>query len=74
MATANPTAVLKPNTLYLAFDRYVCNSVHCAGSSALFTGRTIGGARVTRATAADVAEWESLDLGPMRCECGAITL
>jgi hypothetical protein len=69
-----PTPVLKQGVLYLAHDRFVCARVPCAGMSALYTGYTIGGARVTRATAADKREWESYGLGPMTCECGAVKM
>lgn len=66
-----PAPVLKPGRVYLAHDRFVCTK--CAGQTALYTGRTIGGARVTPVTAADIAEWATYDMGPLACECGAVT-
>lgn len=45
-----PTPVLRPGVLYTAWDRYVCATLSCAGSSALYTGWTIGGAPVTPTT------------------------
>ena len=69
-----PTPVLRPGILYTAWDRYVCATIQCAGSSALYTGTTIGGAPVTPTHPAEVAEWyRHPDLGPMTCECGQIT-
>lgn len=65
-------AILKTGTLYLAYDRFVCASPSCAGSTALATGYTIGGAKVTKVTARDIAEWPA-DLGPLACECGKVT-
>lgn len=36
--------VLRPGVLYFAHDRIVCATIRCAGSCALFTGVTTGGA------------------------------
>lgn len=49
-------------------------SVPVLQADAFFTGRAIGGARLLRLSTADVAEWATYDLGPLMCECGAITL
>lgn len=69
-----PTPVLRPGVLYTAWDRYVCATLSCAGSSALYTGWTIGGAPVTPTTAVEVADWYAYpELGPLTCECGTIT-
>lgn len=72
MATTE-THVLREGVVYLAFDRFVCASVRCAGMTALATGTTIGGARVTPVTEADKREWATYDLGPLTCECGSVT-
>lgn len=69
-----PKPVLTPGVLYTAWDRYVCATLACAGSSALYTGRTIGGAPVTPTTPEEVAAWPHEELGPMTCECGRITV
>lgn len=63
-----PTPVLRKGRLYLAYDQYVCTE--CAGMTALYTGFTIGGAKLSPLRAADVAEWATYDLGPLRCEGG----
>lgn len=70
--TTDPQPLLKSGVLYLAHDRFVCATVTCAGMSALYSGYTIGGARVTKVTAADKRAWPA-DLGPMKCECGKVT-
>lgn len=67
-----PEPFIKPGQMYVAFDRNVCDSLRCAGNTALYAGRTIDGVRLYKVRAADVAEWaEYGDLGPMTCECGA---
>ena len=68
-----PTPVLDPQTLYEAWDRFVCASPSCAGSSVLFTGVTIGGHTVTPVTTTDVKEWLGYELGPLTCDCGRLT-
>lgn len=69
-----PQPVLTPGILYTAWDRYVCASIGCAGSTALHTGWTIGGAPVTPTTAEEVADWYAHpELGAMTCECGSVT-
>lgn len=69
-----PAPLLLSTAVYIAHDRNVCANVCCAGATALYTGVTIGGAALSRVTSADVREWASYDLGPLRCECGAVTL
>lgn len=66
-------AVLEDGKVYAAGDRFVCATGRCAGMTALVTGETIDGDRVREVTAADVAEWATYDLGPLKCECGAVT-
>lgn len=66
-------SVLKPGTVYAAHDRFVCASTGCAGCTAAASGVDIGGARLRELDAQDIAEWASYDLGPLTCECGAVT-
>jgi hypothetical protein len=68
------TKALKDGAVYLAFDRYVCAETCCAGTAAAYTGETINGAKLSRITTDDVTEWASYDMGPLVCECGAVTL
>lgn len=65
--------VLKPETVYVAGDRFVCASIRCAGSTAAASGRDIDGHRLRAVTPRDVEEWAGYGLGPLRCECGAVT-
>lgn len=75
MTAREPKPVLRSGAVYMGDGgRLACASVRCAGSSALYTGRDLSGHRVTRATVAHVAEWQTYDLGPLRCECRAVTL
>lgn len=67
------TPVLSPGVLYFAHDRIVCASIRCAGSCALFTGVTTGGAVLSPVTDDDAKEWKTHGLGPMTCECTALT-
>ena len=68
-----PEPKIKPGEMFLAYDRTVCDNIGCAGASAIYSGRTIGGAKITKVRAADVREWADYgDLGPMRCECGTL--
>lgn len=64
--------ILKPDTVYVAHDRFVCASTSCAGVTAAMSGETIGGAKLRPVDAQDVAEWASYDLGPLQCECGKV--
>lgn len=61
---------LEAARIYLAFDRFVCGTTQCAGSTAVYTGRTIDGVKLTPITDRDVAEWATYGQGPLRCECG----
>lgn len=71
--TKNPTPVLIEGAVYGSDNgRMICRS--CAGSSALYTGYDLSGMKVERITVAEVAEWLTFDLGPMRCECRKVTL
>lgn len=75
MATAaGSVPVLQADAVYIAHDRTVYANSSCAGATALYTGRTIGGARLLRVSTADVSEWGTYNLGPLTCDCGAITL
>lgn len=74
MGTAMGGTVLKADTIYVAFDRFVCASVRCAGSTAVASGRNIDGHRLREVDGRDVAEWSAYDLGPLSCECGAVTM
>lgn len=65
--------ILKPETVYVAHDRFVCASTRCAGVTAACTGVTTGGAKLREVDAADVIEWAQYELGALRCECGAVT-
>ncbi|WP_191564908.1 hypothetical protein [Janibacter melonis] len=65
--------VLRPGVLYFAHDRIVCATIRCAGSCALFTGVTTGGAVLSPVTDDDAAQWQTYGLGPMTCECTALT-
>ena len=73
-----PEPKIKDGEMFLAYDRQVCANIGCCGASALYSGRTIGGARISKVRASDVREWQDygteqgVDLGPMRCECGAL--
>lgn len=64
--------VLDPDQIYVAFDRYVCGRVPCAGYTALYTGYTAGGFALYPVPASDVAAWAAADLGPLTCECGTL--
>lgn len=60
------TPVLILGRLYLACDRYVCTE--CSGITALYTGYTLGGAKLSPLQASDVSRWATYDLGPLRCD------
>lgn len=66
-----PTPVLLPGVVYLAYDRFVCEK--CAGATELFTGITLGGAPVVPVDSDDDTAWAGYGLGPITCECGAIS-
>jgi hypothetical protein len=71
MATLD--VILKPETVYVAHDRFVCASLQCAGVTAAMTGVTTGGAKLREVDAADVVEWQGYEMGALTCECGAVT-
>lgn len=66
------TAELQDGVMYVAFDRFVCASVRCAGSTAVATGYDIDGHKLRAVDAADLAEWATYELGALTCECGAL--
>lgn len=66
--------LLAAGRMYLAYDRFVCARIDCAGTTAAYTGYTIGGHPVTPITDADIAEWVAHGLGPLVCECGHLTI
>lgn len=66
--------VLVEGRIYLMWDRFVCANGHCAGASALYTGVGIDGHRARRVVKADRDEWATYGLGPIRCECGALSM
>ncbi|TNU73176.1 hypothetical protein FH969_12690 [Miniimonas arenae] len=68
------TSVLDENVVYLAYDRWVCGRLDCAGWHAARTGRTTSGYRLTKVTGADVEAWMREFDEPLSCECGAISL
>jgi hypothetical protein len=67
------TMALRADTIYATFDRFVCAEPRCAGSTARASGRDIDGTKLRAVDAADVREWDSYGLGPLRCECGHLT-
>ena len=62
---------LNTTTLYLGDNgRCFCGDLHCAGSSAHFTGRDLSGQRVMVVTPADAIEAATMG-ATLRCEsCG----
>lgn len=69
---SRPATVLKPGVIYATYSEYVCANVGCAGMTALDTGRSRDGVRLTRLSAAEVAAWPVAELGPLRCECRSL--
>ena len=65
---------LKDNTLYLGWDRFVCNAPSCAGSTARATGRTIDGVELIKVTRQVVTQWQEGDAAPepLECQCGRL--
>lgn len=54
--------------------RIVCADLRCAGATAHLSGmkRDLSGQRMRRMTLADVREWDTYGIGPMKCEiCGS---
>ena len=37
--TLTPTPVLHGGVIYVAYDRFVCSNIHCAGSTAVYSSR-----------------------------------
>jgi len=70
MTTTQTPQALKSDTIYTAFDRFVCSRTECAGYSARTTGVGIDGHRLHKLTQADIDEWPVAELGPITCECG----
>jgi hypothetical protein len=67
-------ATLHTEALYFGDNgRILCSALACAGSTALHTGRDLSGTKVQRVSIDDVVAW-STDIGPMVCDCGAVTL
>ena len=73
MAATTATAVLDADTVYIAFDRIVCGTARCAGSTAVATGRDLHGAKVQPMTPAERAEFAML-LPGSTCECGRLSI
>lgn len=67
------TNVLRDDALYVAFDRFVCSSLSCAGSTACATGYDIDGHKLREVDARDLAEWASYEMGCLTCECGRVS-
>lgn len=63
---------LDPSRMYLAFDRWVCGTVGCAGMTAYNCGVTLGGFPLSVLSALDVMESEQAGVG-LSCECGRAT-
>lgn len=61
------------DTIYCAYDRWVCLQARCAGLTASATGVTIGGYRLTALTALDVTSWTTATTQDhVSCECGRL--
>lgn len=78
-----PGPTLEKGRMYLAWDRFVCGTLRCAGSTAFHTGVTIDGVPVEPITPDDVRAYYTpddadiyagVDLGPMQCQCGSVVL
>lgn len=65
-------SVLKPDTIYATFDRFVCSETRCCGYTARVSGVDIDGHRLRPIDARDLAEWPVAELGPISCECGRL--
>lgn len=67
-----PKPVLKPGLIYSG-DNGMRICIHCAGRSALYTGRDLSGRKVKACTKADAQWWkEQLDKD-LACERGCTT-
>lgn len=68
-----PSKKLHDDVIYYAYDRFVCSNTHCAGATALYTGKSLDGHRLRKIDQRDRDEWATYGLGPIRCECGHLT-
>ncbi len=68
--TKAPKPVLKPGIVYLGDNgRAVC--IHCAGNSALYTGRDLSGQKVLPMMAEELAIWKEMtSRKTLSCEKG----
>lgn len=69
MPTPTP---LRDQTIYEAWDRFVCNRRHCAGAAIHATGHTPTGHSVHPVTAGFLLEWSRYATGPLSCQCGRL--
>ncbi len=67
-----PTAPLRDQMIYEAWDRFVCNRRHCSGATIHATGRTATGHPVHPVTTAFLLEWSRYATGPLTCQCGRL--
>jgi hypothetical protein len=67
----DPTPVLREDRLYITEDRLVCGRPRCAGMTALYTGRTIGGYLIRPLGEADGRLYEARNVNPV-CVCGQV--
>lgn len=73
-AEKEPRVVLKPGAVYLA-DSGEAICVHCAGASALYTGRDLSGQEVLRMRVSDVRAWDAMFPNrPCGCERGCTVI
>lgn len=71
--TETPARVPTQDTIYDAYDRWVCLRSICAGTTASCTGTTIGGYRLTPLTLTDAAAWRAgTGMQHLSCECGRL--
>lgn len=69
-----PKPKLKPGVIYYGDNgRRLCRHLHCAGVSALTTGRDLSGHRVVPAKYAETIAWHAEFGKPLSCECGRTT-
>lgn len=66
---SEPTPKLRAGMVYSGDNgERIC--IHCAGASALYTGRDLSGQKVDAFTEADAREWEKMLGKPLACEAG----
>lgn len=63
-----PKPVLRTDRLYFAGDHTLCH--HCAGTTALHTGRDLYGRELTIVTNGDTTDFQHLAGYPLTCDCG----